>query len=64
MAILLPNLAQLIDRLPTGSLARELATSCAECASLEDMREALQLVIQARMQAEVDRTTDVEDQVD
>ncbi len=64
MERLLPNLADLVQRLPGESLARWLAMSCEGCTSVEEVREALCSVVQARVEAERTQITDAEGQMD
>lgn len=64
MESVLPNLFDLVERLPEGSLARELAEACEGCESMDELRETLSGIIAIRLEAEKARAGNAEGTVD
>lgn len=61
MALTLPNLQALVDRLPDGTFAKELVTAFADAESIEAVRNDLRAKIEARIEAKKQELLRAED---
>lgn len=63
MPLTLPNLQALVDRLPDGTLAKELVTAFAGAESIEAVRNLLRAKIDARIEEKKKELLRAEDQM-
>lgn len=64
MPLALPNLQALLDRLPQGSLARELVATFKDAESRETVRDQIRANLASRVEGKKEELRRAEDQMD